>query len=413
MVHAEGMAEMTQEAMGMSGAGRRPVLILSIAQALYLSALSVIFTFSGLVGAALAPVASLATLPLALSTVVTAATTIPASMLMARIGRRAGFQLGAFAGAAGAGLAAWGVAEGDFALFCVGNALIGVFQASAMYYRFAAADLAAPSFRPQAVSWVLAGGVVAALIGPEVAARTRTLVPVAEYMGAYLAAALLALLSIAVLAALRAPLPTITADANARGRPLLTIMRQPVFIVAALNAAAAYIVMSFVMTASPIAVVTAGHGVDAAAGVTRWHLIGMFTPSFVTGGLIARFGVLRILVAGALLLSASLAIALSGSALPAFQAALFLLGVGWNFLFIGGTTLLIEAYEPAERARTQAANEFLVFGTTALATLAAGTVQTSQGWATVNIVAFPALLIAGLATVWLVLRRLQPRGAVE
>jgi len=404
---------MMQETTGMSDDARRPVLILSVAQALYLSTLSVIFTFSGLVGATLAPIPSLATLPLALSTLVTAATTIPASILMARIGRRAGFQLGAFVGAAGAGLAAWGIARGDFALFCLGNALIGVFQASAMYYRFAAADIAAPAFRPKAVSWVLAGGVAAAVIGPEVAARTRALVPAAQYMGAYFAAALLALLSIAVLAALRAPPPAAAADADARGRPLLAIMRQPVFVVAALNAAVAYIVMSFVMTASPLAVVAAGHGVDAAAGVTRWHLVGMFAPSFFTGGLIARFGVLRILIAGAFLLSASLAIALSGSALLAFQISLLLLGVGWNFLFIGGTTLLTDAYEQTERARTQAANEFLVFGTTALATLAAGTIQTGQGWATVNIAAFPALLIAGLATIWFVVRRSQPAIAAK
>ena len=404
---------MTQETTEISDRARRPVLILSAAQALYLSTLSVIFTFSGLVGATLAPIPSLATLPLALSTVVTAATTIPVSILMARIGRRPGFQLGAFVGATGAGLAAWGIARSDFALFCFGNALIGVFQASAMYYRFAAADLAAPAFRPKAVSWVLAGGVAAAVIGPEVAARTRALFHAAEYMGAYLAAALLALLSIAVLTALRAPPPAIETQANARGRPLLTIMRQPVFVVAALNAAAAYIVMSFVMTASPLAVVAAGHGVDAAAGVTRWHLVGMFAPSFFTGGLIARFGVLRILVAGAFLLSASLATALSGSTLSAFQASLLLLGVGWNFLFIGGTTLLTEAYDPAERAKTQAANEFLVFGTTALATLAAGTVQTGQGWATVNIAAFPVLLIAGLATAWFAARRPRPEIAAK
>lgn len=387
---------------------RRPVLILSVAQALYLSTISVIFTFSGLVGAALAPTPSLATLPLALSTVVTAVTTIPVSILMARIGRRAGFQLGALVGAAGAGLAALGVAGSDFALFCFGNALIGVFQASAMYYRFAAADLVAPAFRPKAVSWVLAGGVAAALIGPEVAARTRTLAPAAEYMGAYLAAALLALLSIALLAALRAPPPEVAAPGDARGRPLLAIMRQPVFVVAAINAAAAYIVMSFVMTASPLAVVAAGHGVDAAASVTRWHLVGMFAPSFFTGGLIARFGVLRVLVAGAILLTVSLAIALGGSGLLAFQASLLFLGIGWNFLFIGGTTLLTEAYAPAERAKTQAANEFLVFGTTALATLAAGTVQTGQGWAAVNLAAVPVLLIAGFATAWLVARRSRP-----
>jgi len=383
----------------------RPVLILSVAQALYLSAVSVIFTFSGLVGAQLAPTPSLATLPVALITVVTAVTTIPASIFMARIGRRAGFQCGSLAGAVGAGLAAWGIARSDFMLFCIGNALMGIFQASAMYYRFAAADLAAPAFRARAVSWVLAGGVAAALLGPEIAARTRSLAPAAEYAGAYLAAAVLALLSIAVLTALRAAAPVIETTADSNGRPLLTIMRQPVFLVAVLNAAIAYIVMSFVMTASPLAVVTAGHGIDAAASVTRWHLVGMFAPSFFTGGLIARIGVLRMLIVGVVLLATSLTIALNSSMLAAFQASLLLLGIGWNFLFIGGTTLLTEAYTAAERAKTQAANEFIVFSTTALATLAAGSVQVGHGWAVVNMVAFPALLLAGLAAVWLSAQR--------
>lgn len=384
--------------MGGFDKGRRPVLILSAAQALYLSSISVIFTFSGLVGASLAPVPGLATLAVALTTVVTAATTIPASLLMARIGRRAGFQIGALAGAAGASLAAWGIWESSFALFCAGNALMGVFQAFAMYYRFAAADLSAPAFRSKAVSWVLAGGVFAALVGPEIAARTRGLAASADYMGAYLVAGLLALLSIGILAALRETPAATAAPADARGRPLLTIIRQPAFMVAALNATVAYVVMSFVMTASPLAVVAAGHGVDAAASVTRWHLLGMFAPSFLTGALIARFGVLRILAAGTGLLAASLAIGLSEPTLLAFHASLLLLGIGWNFLFIGGTTLLTEAYVPAERARTQAANEFLVFGTTALATLASGMVQAGPGWAAVNMVAIPALLLSGLAT---------------
>lgn len=383
----------------------RPVLTLSIAQALYLSTVSVIFTFSGLVGASLAPAPELATLPLALSTVITALATIPMSMLTARIGRRATFQLGALVGAAGAGLAAAGASTSDFALFCLGNALMGIFQASAMFYRLAAADLAAPAFRARSVSWVLAGGVAAALIGPEIAAQSRVLGRGAEFAGAYVAAALFALASVAVLGGLRAPPQPLAMAVGSHGRPLLAIIRQPVFMAAALNAAGAYIVMSFVMTASPLAVVAAGHGADAAASITRWHLVGMFAPSFFTGSLIARFGILPVLAAGVLLLLTSPAIALSGSALLLFNVSLLVLGIGWNFMFIGGTTLLTEAYTPAERAKTQAANEFLVFGTSALATFAAGAVQTALGWQVVNIAAIPALAIAGLATLGLAVHR--------
>lgn len=391
--------------------GHRPVLILSIAQALYLSSLSVIFTFSGLVGASLASSPGLATLPLALSTVLTALATIPLSMLTTRIGRRATFQLGALAGAAGAGLAAAGAATHDFGLFCLGNALIGIYQASAMFYRLAAADLAAPEFRARAVSWVLAGGVAAALIGPEIAAQTRASGMGAAFAGAYVAAGLLALASVVALGGLRVPPQPVVTMAGATGRSLRAVIRQPVFLAAAINTSAAYIVMSFVMTASPLAVVAAGHGTDAAAGITRWHLLGMFAPSFFTGALIARFGVLPILAVGTLLLLMSAIIALGGSALPLFNLGLLVLGVGWNFMFIGGTALLTEAYLPSERAKTQAVNEFLVFGTSALATLAAGAVQSALGWKLVNIVALPMLVIAGFATIGLAVhRRRQPGG---
>lgn len=396
---------------GRGGSGQ--TLLLAAAQALYLSSVSVVFTFSGLAGADLAPTPELATLPLALITVVTAACAIPTSLLMAKVGRRPGFQVGALIGAIGAGVAAWGVVVGDFAVFCVGNALMGAFQASAMYYRFAAADMAGAAFRAKAVAWVLAGGVVAALAGPEIAARTRHLVTGAEYSGAYATSALLALISIALLGNLRGP-PAAAEDTREEpGRTLTTIMRQPVFLVAVLNAAAAYVVMSFVMTASPLAVVATGHGVDAAAAVTRWHLIGMFAPSFITGRLAARYGVRRILMAGFGLSAVSLGIALSSSELVLFKVALLLLGAGWNFLYIGGTTLLTEAYAPSERAKTQAANEFMVFGATALATLAAGPVQAGHGWAVVNIAAGPVLALAGLATAWFAWRRRKSSPAFD
>lgn len=385
---------------------RRAVAVLAVAQALYLSAAAVVFTFSGLAGYMLAADKALATLPVALMTVATALSTIPASLLMARIGRRRGFQLGALFGAASGAVSAGAIMLESFALFCLGGALMGVFQGFAMYYRFAAADAADPSGKAKAVSWVLAGGVAAALIGPQVAAWSRSALPTAEFAGSYLAVVALSFVSIIVLAGLRMPAPGPAERSG--GRPLLVIARQPAFLVAVLNAAIAYGVMSFVMTASPLAVVADGHGPGAAASVTRWHLLGMFVPSFVTGSLIARFGIIRVLLAGAGLLLASAAIALADpAALTHYHVALLLLGMGWNFLFIGGTTLLAETYQPAERAKVQAANEFLVFAATALATLAAGGVQTGLGWATVNWSAVPPVLAAVVATLWLAARRKQ------
>jgi MFS family permease len=382
---------------------RRAVIVLAVAQALYLSAAAVVFTFSGLAGYALAEDKALATLPVALMTVATAVATVPASLLMARIGRRRGFVLGALFGAASGAVSTVAIMAGNFALFCLGGTLMGVFQGFAMYYRFAAADAVDPSGKAKAVSWVLAGGVAAALVGPQIAAWSRSALPTAEFAGSYLAVVVLSLLSIVVLGALR--MPTARSAEVRGGRPLLAIARQPAFIVAVLNAAIAYGVMSFVMTASPLAVVAEGHGADAAASVTSWHLLGMFLPSFVTGSLIARLGLVRVLLAGAGLLLASGATALANpAALSHYHIALLLLGVGWNFLFIGGTTLLAETYRPAERAKVQAANEFVVFGASAAAALAAGGVQTGFGWAAVNWSAVPLVVVAAAATLWLASR---------
>jgi predicted MFS family arabinose efflux permease len=225
-------------------------------------------------------------------------------------------------------------------------------------------------------------------------------VPTAEFAGSYLAVIVLSILSMIVLAGLRMP-PPAPAEAGG-GRSLLVIARQPAFVVAVLNAIIAYGVMSFSMTASPLAIVAEGHGADAAASVTRWHLIGMFAPSFVTGSLITRFGVVQVLFAGAGFLLTSAAIALvDPTALNHYHVALLLLGVGWNFLFIGGTTLLAATYHTSERAKVQAANEFLVFGATAMATFASGGIQTGFGWAAVNWLAVPAVLASVVATAWL------------
>lgn len=380
------------------------VFRLGVAQALYLASAAIAFTFSGLVGARLAPDASLATLPVALMTVATMLVTVPASLLMERFGRRPGFVTGAAMGLLGACLSSWAVIEQSFALFCAGNALLGAYQAFAMYYRFAAADAVDESSKGRAVGWVLTGGVVAALLGPSLATWSRPAFPVAEFAGSYAAAAALSLLAIAVVSTLNLP-PAAKAAAEGERRTLSLIARQPVFIVAVVNAVVAYSVMSFVMTASPLAVVATGHGVDAAASLTRWHLLGMFAPSFITGRIVSSLGPLPVLLAGGALLLISLLGPLTGDSAAHFNIALFMLGIGWNFLYVAATTLLTESYRPSERARVQGLNEFLVFGSTAVASLAAGAAQTSLGWTAVNQVAAPFVLVALIASLWLAARR--------
>lgn len=385
-------------------AARSTILRLSAAQALYLASAAIAFAFSGLVGAKLAPASSLATMPIALMTVATMLTTLPASLLMGRYGRRSGFILGTSAGLIGAALSAWAIAEGSFALFCAGNALLGAYQAFAMYYRFAAADAVDESAKGSAVGWVLTGGVLAALLGPSLGTWSRSAWPGAEFAGAYAAAAFLSLLAIGVVATLNLGRQPEAAAAGER-RQLSAIARQPVFIAAVVNAVAAYAVMSFVMTASPLAIVAVGHDVDAAASLTRWHLLGMFAPSFITGRIVSGMGPIPVLLTGGALTLLSLLGPVAGDSAAHFNIALFLLGVGWNFLYVAATTLLTESYRPAERARVQGLNEFLVFGATAVASLAAGAAQATLGWGSVNAIAAPIVIVALAATLWMVAHR--------
>ncbi len=378
---------------------RLNVVILALCQALYLSASSIQVALSGLVGAMLAPDKLLATLPFSLITVMTASTTIPASFVMARLGRRAGFVLGALIGGTGGAISSIAIFRQSFIAFCIGNALMGCFQAVAQYYRFAAADAAEPAFKSRAVSWVMAGGVAAALLGPGIAGFSKDLFAPITFAGSYLAIVVLAALSILLLSRLSIPRPAAPAPGQG-GRKLAVIARQPAFIAAVANGVLGYATMVFVMSATPLAAVACGHSSDDAIGIIRMHLIGMFAPSFVTGSLIARFGVTRVLLAGAGMLLASALAALSGLALYNFWAALALLGVGWNFLYVGGTTLLTSAYRPEERAKTQAANEFLTFGVVAVASFASGGVMARIGWNAINYATFPLLLIAAATTLW-------------
>jgi len=377
----------------------RDILILAICQGLYLSASSVQAALSGLVGATLAPEKLLSTLPYSLITLTTATATIPASFLMARIGRRAGFMLGAMLGGLGGVISTAAIFQQSFAGFCLGNALMGCFQATAQYYRFAAADAAEPADKGRAVSWVLAGGVVAAVLGPSIAGFSKDLFAPVLFAGAYLAIAALSALTVVLLAFIAATQSSAPA-ATGGGRPLSVIARQPVFIAAVANSVLGYAAMSFVMTATPLAAVACGHTSDDAISIIRVHLIGMFAPSFITGRLIARYRVTRILLAGGASVLVSVLVALSGTTLVHFWLALTLVGLGWNFMYVGGTTLLTSAYRPEERAKTQGLNEFLTFGTVALASLSSGGVFTLVGWNAVNYAITPALLIAAAATLW-------------
>jgi MFS family permease len=373
------------------------VLLLACAQTMVQSGSVLAITIAALVGSMLAPDRSLATLPVSAMILGTVAAAIPAAMLMRRIGRRAGFLAGAGIGLAAALTAALGVRLSSFALFVAGHALFGAYQAFANYYRFAAGEAAAPDFKSRAISWVIAGGVVAALLGPQLAYWTRDLEPTHPFLGSYLAQGGLALLALVSLAGLRMPAPA-AAVVDAPQRSRTELFMQPAFVVAVLGAAVGYAVMLLVMTATPVAMVGCGYAVGDAVRVIQWHVLAMFAPSFFTGALIARFGAPQVMAAGFCLLIGHVAIALSGETVSHFGAGLVLLGVGWNFSFVGGTTLLTTAYRESERMRAQAINDFVVFGTVAVASLSSGWLYHRFGWQVLNLAALPVIGFALLAT---------------
>jgi predicted MFS family arabinose efflux permease len=390
----------------------RTAFLLAICQACFLSASSIGVASSGLVGTELAPSLLLATLPYSLIATTNATVTVPASFLMARLGRRAGFVLGALIGGLGGVVSAWAIFERSFVLFCLGNALWGCFQATAQYYRFAAADVAAPAFRSRAVSYVLAGGVAAALIGPEIATRSKDLFAPVLFAGSFLAISVLAVCTILTLAFLDIPTPTRAERAQSGGRSFGEIARQPIFIAAVANGIIGYAIMSFVMTASPIAAVGCGLSASDAAGIIRFHLIGMFAPAFFTGALISRYGSTTIALTGTSLLLLCGIVALSGTSKPHFWVALALLGFGWNFMFVAGTTMLTQAYRPEERAKVQGLNEFLIAGSAALGSLASAGVYSGFGWDGLNLGVMPLLLVCAGITAWYGLtRRAAARAA--
>lgn len=383
---------------------KRNVWLLSGCQALMNSGNSLLIATSALVGFRLAPDKSLATLPLALQFFTSMLTTVPASFLMKAIGRRGGFMVGTLLGLAGAGLAAFAIVAGSFLHFCLAAALVGAFNGFGTYYRFAAADVATPDYRARAISYVMAGGVVAALVGPNLAHWTSNWLSGIEFAGSYLSLLGIYGLSLVALLFVRIPAPT-AAQAHAHGRPLAVVARQPAFLVAIVGAALGFGVMALVMTATPLAMHQHAHAFADTAFVIEWHLLGMFAPSFFTGHLIRRFGVLNVMLTGAALNIVCVAVNLAGTDVAHFWVALTLLGVGWNFLFVGGTTLLTETYAESEKAKAQALNDFAVFTVITASSLSAGALQHHLGWRAVNLGVLPLIALILGALLWLRARR--------
>lgn len=378
---------------------RKNVLVLSASQALSMTGTSMVMTASALVGAMLAEDKSLSTVPLALQFTGAMITTIPASLFMGRFGRRIGFSLGQIVGALGAALATYAIYIQHFWLFAAASLLIGFHVAFWQYYRFAAADSAGPEFRAKAISYVLAGGVISAILGPQLAKWGEKLLEPILFAGIYALIGVLCLCTLVLLQAIRIPPPKSVGIAKG-GRPLLEIMRQPVFIVAVMTAMLGYGTMTLVMTATPLAMQFCGFDFRDSATVIQWHILAMFAPSFFTGHLIKRFGVLNVILAGILLNIGAMAANLSGINIANFSIGLISLGLGWNFMFIGGTTLLTEAYRPEEQSKVQAANDFLVLSTTTLAAFSSGALQHTFGWAAVNAgIAIPMMMVF-ISVIW-------------
>ncbi len=377
----------------------RNVLLLALCQAIFIGGQTTVFFIGGLIGYELTPDKAFATLPVTMVILGTACTTIPASLFMGKFGRRTGFLTGASIGAIGAIVCSYAISIESFLLFCIGTFLIGCYNAFCQYYRFAVADAAPVESSARYVSWVLAGGVVAAFLGPQLAIWTRDLIPETTYLGSYLTILALIMVAMCLISFIR--IPSLTAEEMAaKTRPILKIVLNKKFIAAAGCGMIAYGVMSLLMTATPLAMLSADF-VDADAGIViQWHVIGMFGPSFFTGDLINRFGLYKIMFIGALLLLAAPLLDLQGVSFGHFLGALFLVGLGWNFVFVGATTLLTRVHTPGERAKTQAANDFLVFGTTAIASFLSGTLLYNYGWQLINYAAIPMVGVAICLILW-------------
>ncbi len=373
---------------------RANVVRLAAAQALTGANSAVIFATGSIVGATLAPDMSLATVPLSMYVVGLAAGTLPTGAISRRFGRRSAFIVGTGCGALTGLLGSFAILHASFSLFCVATFLGGLYGAVAQSYRFAAADGASAAYRPKAVSWVMAGGVFAGVLGPQLVQWTMDVWSPYLFAFSFLVQAAVALVAMGIVAGVDMPKPA-PADLHG-GRPLLTIVTQPRFIAAALCGVIAYPMMNLVMTSAPLAMKMCGLSVSDSNFGIQWHIVAMYGPSFFTGALIARFGAPKIVAAGLLLEAGAAAIGLSGITAMHFWATLFVLGVGWNFAFIGASALVLETHRPQERNKVQAFNDFLVFGMMAIGSFSSGQLLANYGWSAVNMVVFPPVVL-GLA----------------
>jgi MFS family permease len=386
------------------GRAKRNVAVLVFAQAVLGSQLAINIIVAGFAGAVLAPDPSLATLPISIVVVGSLLTAPSMSLFMGRYGRRGGFWVAAFAAAVASALCARALFVGSFALFLAGSALLGVFQATQGFFRFAATDTASDAFKPKAISWVLAGGLLSALLGPEIADVAADAISAVPYAGAYIAMIGLNVVGAIGMTFLDIPTPPRAAKAIDTGRPLAEIVRQPAFVVAVLAAMVGFSAMSLVMTSTPLAMVAHGLTHGNATDVVRWHIIAMFAPSFFTGSVIVRFGRLPVIAIGLLLLGVCGAIAIAGVELHHFYLALIALGIGWNFSYVGATSLLGTTHTRAEQAKVQGLNDFLVLGLVAVGSFGSGALLNTYGWTAVQYAMAPALLLALAGIAWLALR---------
>jgi MFS family permease len=382
---------------------KRNLALLILCQGLLFVNNTTMIAINGLAGLAYAPNALLATVPITGYVVGGAVAAMPVSWMMKHWGRQAGFSVGTLFGMLGALLCALAAYLHSFNLLCCGTFLVGFYNACGTLYRFAATDVAPPSFKEKAISWVLAGGILGGIVGPNLARVSKDALAT-PFMGAYLALTLFGLAALIVIRFLRFPPVADTQNAKP-GRPLAEIFSQPAAIVALMGGAVGYGVMNLLMTATPLAMQMCKHPFAEATFVLEWHVIAMFAPSFFTGSLIKRFGVLPVMLVGAMLMFVCVGVALGGVEVMQFLVALMALGVGWNFLFVGGTTLLTECYRPEEKNKVQGMNDLVIFLTMATSSFSSGALVTTQGWTTLNIGSLPFLVIVSAAIVWLMFKR--------
>ena len=386
---------------------RRNLTVLILAQSLGAASGPIVISLGGLVGQDLATDPALATLPVSIYNLGLALGTVPAAWIMRQYGRRSGYLLGAMIGVLSGLVAAGAISFGAFIFFCLGTFLAGLYASYVQSYRFAAADGREGADRGRAISWVMVGGLIAAIIGPQLVIATRDAVPGVPFAGSFLSQAALALIAFFVLTRLRGRQPAATAQTSSDdgGRTVLQLLASPKYMLGVAAGVVSYGLMSFVMTAAPLAMVGCGHSIDHAAWGIQWHVLAMFTPSLVTGKLIARFGKEKVTAAGLIIIGISGAVALTGLDLRHFFISLILLGIGWNFGFIGATAMVAAAHTEAERGRAQGLNDFAVFGTVAALSFFSGALMQASGWHLINLLMFPFIAIVLAPLVWQAARR--------